>query len=82
MDFRSHIVWETPHHVLGAFSDGRVVMSDARMIAAESDPVATEEIWKHMHHRLAVLEHVGYAGRYSQIVLEDVNGAVAIAHQV
>ena len=40
--------------------------------------MACEEVREEIHHRLAVLEHVGHAGRRAAIVLEDIE--LVLAH--
>lgn len=44
--------------------------------------MARKKLGEQAHHHLAVLEHVGHAGRHAQVVLQHIELALARAHDV
>ena len=54
----------------------------ARVVVDRADAAGLEDLREGALHHVAVLEHVGDAGRAAQVVLEHVDLAVAVAHQV
>ena len=53
-----------------------------RIVLDRRDAVAREQLREEPHHHLAVLQHVGDAGRRAGIVLEDVEGVLVDPHDV
>ncbi len=53
-----------------------------RIALHRRNAVAAEEIREHVHHRLAVLQHVGDAGRRARVVLEHEELVLGRAHDV
>ncbi len=59
-----------------------VLEQQVRVVLDRPDALRREELGKEPHHHLAVLEHVGHAGRHAQVVLEHVELARPGAHDV
>ena len=53
-----------------------------RVVIDRLDPGVLEQFREDALHDLAVLEHVRDAGRHAQVVFEDVDTAVDVAHQI
>ena len=72
------------HRVLGARRRHRaqILQQPLGVVADRRDALSGEGIGKEPHHDLAVLEHVGHAGRRAHIVLEHEEIALAGADQV
>ncbi len=63
--------------------DAREVFEQpVRVVLDGRDAVEGEQFGKQPHHHLAVFEHVGDARRHAQVVFEDVELALARAHDV
>ena len=60
----------------------QVLEQHVRIVLDGRDGMAREQLREEPHHHLAVLEHVGHAGRNAQVVLEHVELAIARAHDV
>src|SRR5437016_33647 len=52
------------------------------VIVDRKDRSVLKQLRKHALHDLPVLDHVGNTGRYTQVVLEHVDSAVFVAHQI
>lgn len=53
-----------------------------RIIFDRPHPIAAEEVGEEMHHRLAVLQHIGDAGRRARIVFKDHELVLAGADEI
>ena len=60
----------------------QIVEQHVGVVIDRRDAVRGKELRKQAHHHLAVLEHVGDAGGHAQVVLEHVEFAGVIAHDV
>ena len=54
----------------------------ARIVADRTHREAVEDLRERLLHDRPVLQHAGDAGRAAQVVLEHVDGAVSVAHEV
>src|SRR5580704_4243184 len=52
------------------------------VIIDRKDRSVLKQLRKHALHDLSVLDHVRNTGRYAQVVLENVDSAVLVAHQI
>ena len=60
----------------------QVLEQHVRIVLHRADRARGEQLREQPHHHPAILEHVGHAGRYAQVVLQHVVLARTRAHQV
>ncbi len=61
---------------------GQGFVQSRGVIVDRKDVANLEQLRKQAFHEQTVFEHVGHTRRHAQIVLQHVNGAVPVAHQI